>query len=106
MALIACDECGKQISSNAAACPGCGNPIATATAGPEAVVVQDAPIITTQETGKGHKVVQLIGGAIVILGVVSCVAAAQPNPLASTLISAVGAVIYLAGRFSAWWSHG
>ena len=27
MALIACKACGKQISPNAAACPGCGEPI-------------------------------------------------------------------------------
>jgi DNA-directed RNA polymerase subunit RPC12/RpoP len=27
MALIKCSECGKEISSNAAACPNCGNPI-------------------------------------------------------------------------------
>ena len=28
MALIACGECGRQVSSNAATCPQCGNPIA------------------------------------------------------------------------------
>lgn len=27
MALIRCDECGKEISDKAAACPGCGYPI-------------------------------------------------------------------------------
>lgn len=30
MALIECTECGRQISSKAAACPGCGNPAAEA----------------------------------------------------------------------------
>jgi hypothetical protein len=30
MALINCAECGEQISSNAAACPKCGNPTNTA----------------------------------------------------------------------------
>ncbi|MBU1374628.1 MAG: zinc-ribbon domain-containing protein [Alphaproteobacteria bacterium] len=28
MALIACPECGKQVSSAAPACPSCGHPIA------------------------------------------------------------------------------
>jgi len=28
MALIKCHECGKRISSKAASCPGCGNPLA------------------------------------------------------------------------------
>lgn len=29
MALINCSECGKEVSDKAAACPHCGNPIAT-----------------------------------------------------------------------------
>lgn len=29
MALIACAECGKEISDKAAACPGCGAPVKT-----------------------------------------------------------------------------
>jgi hypothetical protein len=31
MALVDCPECGKQVSSNATACPNCGEPIAAAT---------------------------------------------------------------------------
>ena len=27
MSLIKCEECGKEISSKASACPNCGNPI-------------------------------------------------------------------------------
>ena len=105
MALIDCAECSKQISDKATACPHCGSPLAAAA--PGGVVLESAPaIVTTQETGKAHKVVQLIGGAIVILGIVSCVAAREPNAIASMLISGVGALVYLAGTFSAWWSHG
>lgn len=106
MALIACNECGKQISDKAAACPNCGNPIAEAPASKGPVVIEEAPVITTQQTGKGHKTVQMIGVGIVVLGVVSCVAAETPNPVASMLISGVGAAVYLAGSISAWWSHG
>jgi hypothetical protein len=105
MALIDCSECGKQISDKAASCIHCGNP-RTVAAAPEAVAIESAPVITTQETGKAHKVVQLIGGAIVVLGVVSCVASETPNAIAGMLISGIGAVIFLAGRFSAWWAHG
>lgn len=36
MALIACNECGKEISDKAAACPHCGAPMATVTATPAA----------------------------------------------------------------------
>lgn len=39
MALIACKECGKQISDQAAACPNCGVPIAGGTPVSVALVV-------------------------------------------------------------------
>ena len=35
MALINCPDCKKEVSSSAPACPGCGAPIATATAIPQ-----------------------------------------------------------------------
>jgi hypothetical protein len=34
MALIACSECGNQVSDKASACPKCGNPIAALTPTP------------------------------------------------------------------------
>jgi len=34
LALIKCDECGNQVSSNAQACPHCGAPIGGSTAPP------------------------------------------------------------------------
>jgi len=41
MSLINCPECGKQVSSKAPACPGCGNPISPAPApAPVKVVTQ------------------------------------------------------------------
>lgn len=35
MALIACTECGHQVSDRAAACPHCGAPVATPSTTPE-----------------------------------------------------------------------
>ena len=35
MSLIDCPDCGRQISSNAPACPGCGAPIAAASSTPK-----------------------------------------------------------------------
>ena len=46
MSLIDCPDCGKQISSNAPSCPGCGAPIATAT---EAMKEGDRVPYTDQE---------------------------------------------------------
>ena len=34
MALIKCLDCGREVSSNAPACPGCGSPIASAVHAP------------------------------------------------------------------------
>lgn len=46
MSLIDCPDCGKQVSSNAPSCPGCGAPIATASA---AVKKGDRVAYTDQE---------------------------------------------------------
>jgi endogenous inhibitor of DNA gyrase (YacG/DUF329 family) len=43
MALVDCPECGKQVSSEAAACPGCGHPIKTES--PEDYEYMTRPII-------------------------------------------------------------
>lgn len=109
MALISCGECGNQVSDRATACPNCGNPIATVAAGApgvDHVAIDSAPVVTTQATGKGPKIVQMIGCLIVVLGVVSCVAAPSGNVFGGIAISTLGAVIYIAGSISAWWSHG
>jgi hypothetical protein len=45
MALIECDECGKDVSDKAASCPGCGNPIAT----PDSIL-DIPPSSSTQDT--------------------------------------------------------
>lgn len=47
MALIQCSECGREVSDKAAACPGCGAPIAApaASPAPAAPVVQQVQIV-------------------------------------------------------------
>jgi hypothetical protein len=46
MALIKCDECGRDVSDKAASCPNCGNPIVV----PEAMVVDAPHKVSTQKT--------------------------------------------------------
>jgi hypothetical protein len=115
MALINCSECGKQISNRAAACPNCGNPIAgspsipnlTEIASEPAVAVSKAPIITTEQTSKRHKGMQLAGAAVMCLGMVSCAAGAGSGKAGvGMFVFFVGAIMYVVGRFGAWWHHG
>ena len=49
MALIACPECGKEVSTEAAACPGCGYPLAERGRGVAASPEEQARAVDTQE---------------------------------------------------------
>lgn len=63
MALIACRECGREVSDQAAACPGCGAP----PLGTSATIVAPVPI---KKGGAGRVIlwlaIILIGGPIVL----------------------------------------
>jgi len=99
MALIACPECGGQVSTSAATCPACGYPIQA---------------VTIEATGKKWKSMQLAGGLIMAVGVFgivgSCLASmhrSEPTaglPIAATVV-ALGLVLVAGGRLGAWWHH-
>ncbi|MGH2524885.1 MAG: zinc ribbon domain-containing protein [Anaerolineales bacterium] len=96
MALIDCEECGTKISDKAKACIKCGAPIGEPHAhGPK--------VVTTQQTGKKYKGLQLLGALLISAGVVSCTAK-EPGAAAGLWIT--GLIVYLGARFSAWWNHG
>lgn len=103
MALISCSECGKEVSDKAAACPGCGAPIAAIAiaapqAPPRAVVVParvqiDNKRIRVERAGW----VWEAGGAVVlIIGLVAAIAGA--GGFGGFLMFA-GFVIFMIGRF-------
>ncbi|MGB2632042.1 MAG: zinc ribbon domain-containing protein, partial [Minisyncoccales bacterium] len=59
MALIKCSECGREISDKAETCPACGSPL------------QDKKIqkpVVIEQTSKSWKVIQLISGILIIVG--------------------------------------
>lgn len=60
-------------------------------------------VVTTQATGKEWKIVQLIGGLLMIGGVVSCSGGSAHN---GGMIFFLGCVVFLGGRIGAWWNHG
>ncbi|HZE59640.1 MAG TPA: zinc ribbon domain-containing protein [Burkholderiales bacterium] len=115
MALVNCSECGKQISDRAAACPNCGNPMISPAAPPRltdiastpAVEITRASVITTEQTSKHHKGMQLAGAGVMCLGMGSSAAAAgSGNAGIGMVIFFLGAILYCAGRVGAWWHHG
>jgi hypothetical protein len=95
MSLINCPECGKDVSSLAAACIHCGAPLQRA--------MNPVGVVTTQQTSKTYKAIQLAGALCLIVGVVSCSSGA---PEKSGILFLVGICLYVGGRLGAWWNHG
>lgn len=97
MSLIACAECGHQISDKAASCPKCGAPTQRA---PEAT-------ITTQLTAKKFKLQELIGvlGAIVGILMATMAETSATRFLGAGFLLA-GVVVFISARFRAWWHSG
>ena len=122
MALIACPECTKEISDKALSCPHCGNPAVSLPAVDEGpTIVTDAQghammietptrvatargdAITTEATGKGPKLLQLIGGLMFGVGLIAQFGGFSP---VMAVIALIGLGVHIIGRASAWWSHG
>ena len=104
MALVKCIECQKEVSDRAAACPHCGNPMSAA---PAALTPIETPVghaVTIEATGKTQKMVEAVGAAVFLLGLVSC---AYTGGLTggSIFLMLAGSAIYIVGSVSAWWHH-
>ena len=98
MALISCPECKKEVSSLAAACIHCGAPLART-----AIAVAPAKVVTTQQTLKSYKLIQLVGVMLICAGVVACTA---QSPAASAGLWMIGVLLFIGGRAAAWWGNG
>lgn len=62
--------------------------------------------VTTQQTGKIHKASQALGVIVVLASVVACTTRDPDAVTWSVFGFIVGGLLYVAGRFSAWWWHG
>lgn len=80
MSLISCKDCGKEISSAASACPSCGAPVASASAG----------------VRKNPRLLGLLGGGAVGL-VVGKVMFDGTAPIAKFLVLVLGALLAVVG---------
>ena len=101
MTLIACPECGTQVSSLAAACPKCAAPIADASTA-KAVGRQ---VTTTELTSKDVKKQTLAGWALILLGLVMLFYEGNARAM-GILVMIAGLAIYIGAKARGWWHHG
>jgi uncharacterized membrane protein YvbJ len=91
MALIPCDECGKEISEKAAACPNCGAPVS----GKSSVSLDPKSHAKVTRTGAKW---EGIGFILILVGMFMAFFTHQEKSLAVGSIVA-GFIIFIIGRF-------
>jgi hypothetical protein len=110
MALVKCSECGREVSSQAAACPGCGCPVSAAVAAPVAVAAQTGHGVTVEQTSKRWKGQALMAGLLFFGGfaivVPSCIAESSNATIAGALVCFAGACWGIYVKLMTWWHHG
>jgi hypothetical protein len=96
------------------ACPTCGGGFVL----PGQMAPMQQPVaykpVLIEQTAKRYKAMQLLGGLMMLGSLVvmvpSCVSMDKNGPgkqaAIGVLVGLVGAVIYVFGRFFAWWRHG
>lgn len=95
MALIACSECGTQISDKAPACIKCGAPVKPAAG--------KTRMVTTQQTSKRYKAAQAVGVVMMIVGAIA-ISAGSSSVAGIGLFG--GLIVFVAARAGAWWNNG
>ena len=100
MALVACEECGSEISSKANACPKCGCPV-----GSEKKAVERDEMGYEVSAGGGATskssggVFEFVGFAMIVLGMVGCIGSRSGEYGGSIALVSIGFVVFVAGRF-------
>lgn len=90
MALITCPDCGSDVSDAAPACPHCGHPV-------RAQVIES--------TGKPYKAMKAVAVALFFIGALIWMASPGTGGWGVAVL-VMGVVLYIGGRFGAWWNHG
>jgi uncharacterized membrane protein YvbJ len=101
MSLISCAECHHEISSNAFACPQCGNPINAK----NDIQATGAPLITMQATAKKFKAHKLIAIALMLISLVT-IAISPSGGAFATLLFIASLLWYIVTTARRWWHHG
>ena len=99
VALVPCQECKREISSAAVACPHCGYP--TRSAGRVQII---------EKTGRGWKAIRLLGWLLVTGGVLMLRASRATHAADARqfgwLIAGAGVACIVTSKAGAWWYHG
>lgn len=93
-----CTECGTRLPAQAETCPDCGYPV-TARAHIEHVAFGE----TSHSTHREYKLIQLLGGVVVVAGIIAALA---DSPIAAAVSIAVGTATYMTGLLGSWWNRG
>lgn len=99
MALVACHECRKDVSTQAASCPHCGAPVSGS----------GASVVTTQQTAKSLKLHMVVSGLMIVVGVIAMIATNGPHTspaLWAALLVVFGGVWLIVTKIRRWWNHG
>lgn len=91
MALIACSECGKEISDKAASCPTCGAP----TALHSSVSLSPQSHARVTRTGAAW---EGIGFLLIVAGMITAMGSGPDNHVGGAMVTA-GIIVFLIGRF-------
>jgi predicted amidophosphoribosyltransferase len=86
MALTKCPDCGKELSDKAANCPKCNRPMS---------LLAGTPFQVQRKGGK----FELVGAVLICLSIVGCVAHTGGSSAGYWILSGIGFVVFLAGRF-------
>lgn len=101
--LINCSECGKEISSKAETCIGCGAPVTDESTGSGV-----AKLTTTQGTSKSLKLQMALSVAAMAVGFVMIYAAYDLGHESfgpGAILMLAGFLWYFVTRIRTWWHH-
>ena len=96
MPLIACPDCGRQVSDQATACPSCARPLGGAT--------------LVEQTARKWKLIQAAGVVLMLAGLAWVFwprhTPTQADSTVGIAILGAGIGATVVGRVGAWWKHG
>lgn len=114
MALVPCGECGKEVSTKAESCPGCGAPVGKTPRPPMPArqrKTSQSRVQAVEATGKKWKALQAVGGcSFLVFGTVFVIGlqgGLSPGAMGIAILGLLGATcVSVLGRLGAWWFHG
>ena len=93
---VVCSECQTRLPAQAETCVECGYPVTNDGA-------PSGNSKSAQASLMEYKLIQLLGGCVVLAGVIAAVA---DSPIAATVAIVIGSATYVTGLLGSWWNSG